>query len=290
MSSLTYSIKKLACQYPKSAYPVLYIEELDIPKSKMIFLVGASGVGKSTVLETLGIMNDTIVAEAGTLFRFYGQNTGQADEGIDLSSIWKQSERALARFRREHLSFIFQDMNLFFHLSMYQNACLPSILQGEREEDAIKSSNVLFRNILPDVITDQPEDRPVVRMSGGQRQRLAFIRALSTTYSVLFADEPTGNLDAVNARKLMDILATNDHAKSSTRVIVSHDINLALDYADEIVLIAKQKTDTAPVEIGWIDSSSKFIRQEGGWTNGSIELERQQLFDKLIMALANETA
>ena len=79
-------------------------------------------------------------------------------------------------------------------------------------------------------------------MSGGQRQRLAFIRAIITKYSILFADEPTGNLDWLNARILMDFLLKELKDNKSSAIIVSHDIDLAIEYADKIVYIEKKKT------------------------------------------------
>ena len=86
------------------------------------------------------------------------------------------------------------------------------------------------------------EDFEITKMSGGQRQRLAFIRAIITKYSILFADEPTGNLDWLNARILMDFLLKELKDNKSSAIIVSHDIDLAIEYADKIVYIEKKKT------------------------------------------------
>ena len=106
-------------------------------------------------------------------------------------------------------------------------------------------------------------------MSGGQRQRLAFARALGTDYSVLFADEPTGNLDHHNAQKLLKILSDIVKNEKRTAVIVSHDIDLAVTYADKIVLIRKDSEGEGDKfhYFGIVDEHSVYEKKHEAWLN-----------------------
>ena len=100
---MIYTIKKLACKYKTGLHPVLLVDDLQINKGEVVFFLGASGVGKSTILETLGLMNNTINANNETVFNFYN-GKGKPENMIN---IWERNESYLANFRKEHLSFIF---------------------------------------------------------------------------------------------------------------------------------------------------------------------------------------
>jgi len=271
-----YQIRNLHCKYKQGKNPVLVIDELNIKEGKIVFFIGASGVGKSTILETLGLMNNTISKQEKTEFNFKQEN-----ETIDLLSIWNKGENSLSAFRRKHLSFIFQNTNLFGNLTMYQNANITQVLQGKTEIEAIRNSTKFFKNILSDIVGNTAGDRKITEMSGGQRQRLAFTRAISTNYSVLFADEPTGNLDYANAHNLMKILAENIRINNKTSVIVSHDIALALEFADEIVLIDKRKSSDNTYQFGLISNESTFVKNGLKWLNMGVEVDSINLINVL---------
>ena len=279
---MSYRIKDLRCSYPASPLPVLHIEELSIEPDEVVFFVGPSGVGKSTLLETLALMNNTICDSntENTKFEYvYGENT---EDKIDFMSIWEEPEVILSRIRNDFYSFIFQQNNLFASLSGFQNAIASSIIQGTRSNEAKFNAETVFNEILND-LNISSGDFEITKMSGGQRQRLAFIRAIITKYSILFADEPTGNLDWLNARILMDFLKKelkqekqekNPIKKSA--IIVSHDIDLAIEYADKIVYIEKKKTiikkedkDDEDFFFGRISNETIYKKSKGKWTSHS---------------------
>ena len=220
-SNILYKIENIECSYNSQQQAVLVVEELDILKGEVTFVIGSSGVGKSTFIESLGLMSNTIYTAKGVL------------------NIWEKGERELSRFRRNNFSFIFQNTNLFNNLTMIQNASITQVLRGRKIGQANGRSEKLIKEYLGDVFSDTIVDRSITQMSGGQRQRLAFVRAIATEFKVLFADEPTGNLDPGNANNLLSKLKSQlpDH---QSIIIVSHDINLAIKYADKIVLINKE--------------------------------------------------
>ena len=235
---MSYKIKDLRCSYPASLHPVLHIEELTIEPNEVVFFVGPSGVGKSTLLETLALMNNTICDSNTEKTKFIYE---YPEGNIDFMSIWEEPEVILSEIRNDFYSFIFQQNNLFESLSGFQNAIASSIIQGTSSNEAKSNAKKVFNDILND-LNISSEDFEITKMSGGQRQRLAFIRAIITKYSILFADEPTGNLDWLNARILMDFLLKELKDNKSSAIIVSHDIDLAIEYADKIVYIEKKKT------------------------------------------------
>ena len=233
-------------------------------------------MGKSTILETLVLMNNTISKQEKTEFNF-----NQGNETTDLLSIWNFGENSLSAFRRKHLSFIFQNTNLFGNLTMYENAIITQVLQGKTEIEAIRNTTKIFKNILSDIVGNSNGDRKITEMSGGQRQRLAFTRAISTNYSILFADEPTGNLDYANAHNLMKILAENIKLNNKTSVIVSHDISLAIEFADEIVLIDKRRSSDNKYQYGFISKETIYVKNGLTWLNMGVEIDSLDLLNLL---------
>jgi putative ABC transport system ATP-binding protein len=259
-----YEVANLKCRYPKSDRIVLEIEELNIPKGEIVFFIGASGVGKSTILETLGLMNNTIVESSSTKFLFRGEN-----EEVDFMRIWHRGDKALSLFRRKYLSFIFQQTNLFPYLTVHQNANIIQIIQGNNYMHSNQKTKRVFNELA--LRFGKEQSPKVTNISGGQRQRVAFARAISTSYEVIFADEPTGNLDWYNADNLMGILKETVSKAKKTAIIVSHDISLALKYATRIVLIDKRRDLTMGNIYGYVGKEQIFINMTSGssWTNGS---------------------
>ena len=278
-----YKLKNVNCSYSTSVRPVLEISELDINANEIVFFVGPSGVGKSTILETLGLMNNTIEKKDDSIFELKINNLK-----IDMRDIWLEKESTLSQIRNDFFSFIFQENNLFQSLSGMQNAISSSLIQGTSSKLAFENANKVREDILSDINLDNTNDFNINGISGGQRQRLSFIRAVITNYNILFADEPTGNLDWLNAEILMDFLVkrmqknSEEMQKDSLAVIVSHDIDLALMFADKIVYIEKKSEiiQDKKYYYGKIDNSTIFYntdKENRDWKNGDSKFSREQL-------------
>lgn len=229
-----FELRKMSCSYSEDAADkVLYIDSLDIPKGEVVFLLGASGSGKSTLLEALGLMNDTI--RNGEV-RFYAEAQQQP---IAMEQLWGTGqEQQLSAVRRKHLSFIFQETNLMENFTAYENICLSQMIKrGVPYSEVIPDAKALMEKVhLPE--TEVQESSLAVNLSGGQRQRVAFVRSLNSEFSVLFGDEPTGNLDEKNANELMHLIREQLGTERSA-IIVSHDVDLAMTHADRIIAITK---------------------------------------------------
>lgn len=244
-----FEIENLQCSYNQRDC-VLEIEKLEIPRGKVVFIVGESGCGKSTILETLGLMNNTLYnPEHKAKFMFMPDE----ETSIDCLQIWKGKSRKLSDIRKRYFSFIFQQTNLMKNFNIWENANLPRLIK------ALPPSRT-YPEILEQVGLKQICDKHnVSELSGGQQQRLAFVRAFMPEFSILFGDEPTGNLDPANADKLMRLIATEIHkSDSKTAIIVSHTPELYKRYADVIITIQKQ-THANGFFYGYIDASSVTI-------------------------------
>ena len=279
-----FEIKGLRCSYDKNyregvSKVVLEINHLVIPRGKKIFIVGESGIGKSTILETLGMMNNTIVPDANVVFDFYES----ANKKVDLRSMWgHKSDKQLSAFRLRNYSFIFQSTNLMRNFTAFENTAFTRMLQGYGKEECFKRT----KEILDDLGLDHiDENRMAQELSGGQQQRLAFARAILPDFTVLFGDEPTGNLDAENAVRVMQILAKKlDDQLGASAIIVSHDMHLAVSFADVIVKIrkeirAKQHESDEDIAYGVIDESCVYTPVDADrnrWSNGFETFERNE--------------
>lgn len=263
--NVKFEIRNLQCSYDQRRV-VLNIEKLDIYDNQITFFVGPSGVGKSTILETLGFMNNTIFrSDRESVFKYEGEN---------VKNKWKCNDTELSEFRNKNFSFIFQQTNLMPNFSAFENVGIPALLQGKKNFEIDKRvREIIDRMGLP------IKDRPIQQYSGGQRQRLAFARAMLSDFAVLFGDEPTGNLDAKSAENLMHVLAGYLKENRATAVIVSHDLNLAIRYANRIILI--QKRGSGEHQYGNIDDSSVFERDNCCWTNMNNRITDEQLHQKL---------
>ena len=247
-----FNINNLKCSYKKNGKiepkdVVLDINSLQIPKGKVVFFVGPSGVGKSTILETLGFMNKTVFSV--DTFSYCGQ---------DVKNVWDWEDSKISDFRNAEFSFVFQQCNLMDNFTAYENVMATALIQGmEWNEARKKTHHVLKLMKLP-----ANEDRPIYEYSGGQRQRLAFARAILPSFNVIFGDEPTGNLDPKSAENLMELLTTVVHQQNASAIIVSHDMHLAVDYADMIVQIQRvaikgEEEGEKEKDKGVINTSSK---------------------------------
>ena len=265
MENIIFELQNTLCSYDGRRI-VLNIKELTIPIGNIIFFVGPSGIGKSTILETLGMMNNTL--HSSDKFTY---NT------LDMRQMWR-NQRELTKLRNNDFSFIFQQNNLMPNFSAHENAMTAALFQGMKISEAAKKLREVFNRLgLPD------DDRPISEFSGGQQQRIAFVRAILPKFSVLFGDEPTGNLDCNTAETLMQFISDEVHQNQTTAIIVSHDMHLATKYADRIIQI--RKVESKEQEYGLIDSQSVFVKEEGYWRHQSEQYTNETLYNKLINEL-----
>jgi putative ABC transport system ATP-binding protein len=178
----------------------------NVKEGELVSIMGSSGSGKSTLLNILGMLDE-------------------ADEGsyiLDGVPIKNLNERVAARYRNKFLGFIFQSFNLINYKSALDNVAMPLYYQGlKRKERIEKAEHYLEKVGLSKWSNHLPSE-----LSGGQKQRVAVARALASDPKVLLADEPTGALDSVTSREIMDLIqGINDEGK--TILIVTHEDDIA---------------------------------------------------------------
>lgn len=179
--------------------------DLDIDEGEAVFLCGASGAGKTTLLYTLAGLERP---ESGTV-EFEGRQ------------LYRGSESSLARLRNERVGFVFQGYFLLPELTALENVMLPSMVGGKaRPEDAAAA--------LERVGLGHRQHHLPAELSGGEQQRVAIARATINNPSIIFADEPTGNLDSKTGESIIDLLLALVREKKKTLVVVTHDATLAL--------------------------------------------------------------
>jgi lipoprotein-releasing system ATP-binding protein len=181
--------------------------DLEISKGEIVSIVGASGAGKSTLLHLLGTLDRP---DRGELFLH------------DKNLLLLQGD-ALAEFRNSRIGFIFQFHNLLPEFTALENICIPGFIQG-REEKELKNRAEELAEILG--IRHRLEHKPS-ELSGGEQQRVAVARALINSPDLVFADEPSGNLDTSNARALHDLFFKLRDTFQLSFVLVTHNEELA---------------------------------------------------------------
>lgn len=190
---------------------------LDIYPNEFVAIVGTSGSGKSTMLNLIaGLEKPT----AGKIF-------------VKERPIHKMSEDELVDFRLKHVGFIFQKFNLMDTLTALENAAFPLMLRGVSEKERGKTAREVLDLLgLREHLEHYPDE-----LSGGQQQRVSIARAIIMHPQIIFADEPTGNLDSYTAEQIADILKEIVHQEGATLLLVTHDIEKA-KYADRIIRLA----------------------------------------------------
>jgi len=181
--------------------------DIEIHKSEVVSIVGASGAGKSTLLHILGTLD-------------------KPDEGqvqMEGKPVFGQTSRALSEFRNRNLGFVFQFHNLLPEFSAIENVMIPGLI-AQREEKSVKQRGHELLNLLG--LKDRAEHKPS-ELSGGEQQRVAVARALINNPAIVFADEPSGNLDSNNARDLHELFFKLRDEFGQTFVIVTHNQELA---------------------------------------------------------------
>lgn len=178
---------------------------LAIEKEEVVSIVGASGAGKSTLLHILGTLD---LPDKGKV----------SLDGVEISSL---SQKRMSKFRNEEIGFIFQFHNLFPEFTAIENICIPAYIKGER--GAEKRAEELLRVLN---LIDRKDHKPS-ELSGGEQQRVSVARALINDPSIIFADEPSGNLDSKSADELHKLFFDLRNKMGQTFVIVTHNMELA---------------------------------------------------------------
>ena len=181
-------------------------------------IMGPSGSGKSTLMHCMAGL-DTL--SSGSVFL----------DGTDMSHL---TERQLTNIRRRNIGFVFQSFNLIPTLSAYENIVLPDLLDG-KSPDKEWVNKVIAAVGMQERLTHRPSE-----LSGGQQQRVAVARALSSRPAVVFADEPTGNLDSATGSEILNFMRKAVDEMGQTIIMVTHD-PVAASYADRIVFLADGK-------------------------------------------------
>ena len=262
MTNHVFEIKNVACAYSDGRI-VLKIKELNIPRGGITILLGISGSGKSTLLETLGLMTNTLVI--GSEIKF-----NAPFEKYEFHHVWEQKEKYIASVRNRYFSFIFQNTNLMPGFTAYENVVVTQLLQGKSMKESLEKVK-RYMQIMG--LEEVGPEKKAQELAGGQKQRLAFVRAITPDFDVLFADEPTGNLDRKNARELMQQLKNQVTEQNKTAVIVTHDILLAEEFADQIVVISK------PDGTGIIENTHVFTRSKVQW----VDFQQNEINIRLIL-------
>ena len=209
----------LKAQSINKSYGQLHIlkgVDLEVKKGEIVTIVGASGAGKSSLLNILGTLDNS---DSGKLFI----------EGIEVS---KLNNKNLSSFRNQKIGFIFQFHHLLVEFNAIENVCIPAFIAGVPRAEAEKRAKELLERLgLGQRIMHKP-----AQLSGGEQQRVAVARALINKPALIFADEPSGNLDSVNALELHELFIKLRDDFDQTFVIVTHNEDLA-DMADRTILM-----------------------------------------------------
>jgi putative ABC transport system ATP-binding protein len=188
---------------------------LDVQPGQLVAVMGPSGSGKSTLMHLLAALDKPT---SGTV-AIAGQDVGSLSDG------------KVTLLRRKHIGFVFQFFNLLPMLSAEENVLLPLSIAGEKPDPEF------FADLMNRVgLTDRKHHRPS-ELSGGQQQRVAIARALVARPTVVFADEPTGNLDSKTGQEILDLLRSSTSDLGQTMVMVTHDAQAA-SIADRILFLA----------------------------------------------------
>lgn len=184
--------------------------DLDVSEGEAVCIVGASGAGKSTLLHVLGTLDRPTL---GSVFF----------KGIDLS---REGDEKLAAFRNKSMGFVFQFHHLMAEFSAIENVMMPCRIAGlSIAESRAKALELMTRLGLAARVDHYPSE-----LSGGEQQRVAIARALVLGPEVLFADEPTGNLDTANAAMIQDLFFELKRTMNLTLVVVTHDMAFAAKF------------------------------------------------------------
>lgn len=207
-----------------------------INRGEFCAIVGTSGSGKSTLLNMLAGLEKPTKGEIII-----------AGEHMET-----KKENQLVKFRREHIGFIFQSFNLMGTMNAVENVALPLTFQGVSKRQRIKRAKKMVHMVGLDKYWDHRPNQ----MSGGQQQRVGVARALVVNPEIIFADEPTGNLDSNTSREIMNLMQSVVREQNQTLIMVTHDNTLA-GFADKIIRIVDGRI------VDMIDNTQKNSEPEG---------------------------
>lgn len=193
---------------------------LDIMEGELCCIFGTSGSGKSTLLNQL----------AGLEKPTFG------DVYIRGVPITRLSENQLAAFRQKHIGFVFQSYNLLPFMNAVENVAMPLMFRGDGKRDRTRKAVAMLKKVgLGNRMKHYPR-----QMSGGQQQRVGIARAFVAKPDVVFADEPTGNLDSRNSQNIVELLRLSNRKYHQTLIMITHDESIALR-ADRVICIEDGK-------------------------------------------------
>ncbi|MCQ2468879.1 MAG: ABC transporter ATP-binding protein [Ruminococcus sp.] len=199
---------------------ILFDISLEIPKGQFVSIVGSSGAGKSTLMNILGLL-DKPTSGSYTLNRFCTSEL---------------NDKQLSKIRNAEIGFVFQTFNLIPRLNAIKNVELPMLYKGVAQKERTENARKLMEMVG---MSDRCEHFPN-QLSGGQKQRVSIARAMANEPSIILADEPTGALDTVTGRKIMDIFHRLNKEQGKTIVLITHSPELASE-TDRIVTISDGK-------------------------------------------------
>jgi lipoprotein-releasing system ATP-binding protein len=181
--------------------------DIDVKHGEIVTIVGASGAGKSSLLNIIGTLDDP---DSGSVL-------------IKDQDVSKLSKSQLSNFRNKHIGFIFQFHHLLVEFTALENVCMPAFIGGQSKAEAEKRAKQLL-NMLG--LSHRVDHKPN-QLSGGEQQRVAVARALINSPALILADEPSGNLDSTNARELHQLFIDLRREFNQTFIIVTHNEELA---------------------------------------------------------------
>ncbi|MDO8559501.1 MAG: ABC transporter ATP-binding protein [bacterium] len=219
--------------------PVLHGVSFTIASGEFVAIMGPSGSGKSTLLHILGFLD----RQTGGTYRFDGREIGE------------HTDRELARVRNEQMGFVFQSFNLLPRTSVMDNVRLPLLYSlvapaewDERTRTAIAAVGLSHR-----------AGYDVAKLSGGERQRVAIARALVNKPRVIFADEPTGNLDSQSGKAVMEILQKLNEHDNHTVVLITHETYTA-EHAGRIIRVRDGRIESDQAVAKRLRASADFVK------------------------------
>ena len=181
--------------------------DLEIEKGQIVSIVGASGAGKSTLLHIMGTLDK---ADKGRVF-------------INNIEVNLLNDKKLSEFRNKHIGFVFQFHHLLPEFTALENICIPAFIAKIKKKEAVEKAYEILDFLG---LRDRAEHKPG-ELSGGEQQRIAVARALINRPDVIFADEPSGNLDSANAKELHKLFFDLRQQFNQTFVVVTHNEELA---------------------------------------------------------------
>ncbi len=208
------NIKKSFRRGKETTLTILDGLNIEIPRGEITLIVGASGAGKSTLLHILSGLD---YPDSGSVV-------------VDNKDIFGMKDRELSKFRNNKMGFVFQFHHLLAEFSAQENVVIPGLISGENKKVLYKRAFEVLDRVG---LADRAEHKPA-ELSGGEQQRVAVARALINNPDIIFADEPTGNLDSVNSNHINELFLKLKNEMNKSFVIVTHNPEMK-SIADRII-------------------------------------------------------